>query len=84
MYQYVRGIAVLPNCSTWQRRCFEQITLARHTRSVPFLRKLVLINDHLADEPITAAQLKVWTAKYPFFDESTLLYQNGWPNTTGD
>ena len=52
--------------------------------TVPLPGELVLLVDHLADEPITAAQRKAWTAKYPLLTKVLYLIRNGWPNTIDD
>ena len=45
--------------------------------SVPFPGELVLLIDHLAEAPITAVQLKAFTAKDPLLTKvRTSLYQN--------
>ena len=46
--------------------------------------EFVLLVDHLADGPITAAQLKAWTAKDPLLMKVLYLIRNGWSNTKDD
>ena len=64
MYQYV--LQFCPTAQHGNADALSRLPLPDILDTVPFLGKLVLLNDHLADGPITVAQLKALTAKYPF------------------
>ena len=61
-----------------------RLPLLETPETVPLPGELVLLIDHLAEAPITAAQLKVWTAKDPLFTKVLHFIRNGWPNYTSD
>ena len=52
--------------------------------TVPLPGEFVFLIDHLADGPITAAQLKAWSAKDPLLTKVLYFIRNAWPNTIDD
>ena len=52
--------------------------------NVPLPGELVLLIDHLAEAPITAVQLKAWTAKDRLLSKVLHFIRQGWPNNSVD
>ena len=42
--------------------------------------EIVLLAEHLADSPVTAADIRVWTRKDPELSRILQFVQQGWPN----
>ena len=63
MYQY--ALQFRPTAQNGNADALTRLPLPDILDTVPLLRELILLVDHLADGPITAAQLKAWTAKDP-------------------
>ena len=53
-------------------------------RNVPVPGEFVLLIDHLAEAPITAAQLKFFTAKDPLLAKVLQFIRYGWPDSVND
>ena len=58
-----------------------RLPLPEMPENVPIPGEFVLLIDHLAEAPITAAQLKAWTAKDPLLTKVLHFIRNGWPNS---
>ena len=61
MYQYT--LKFRPTAQHAKVDALSRLPLPEKRDNVPFPRERVLLIDHLAEAPITAAQLKAWTSK---------------------
>ena len=82
MYQYTlkfRLTAQHANADALSR-----LPLLETPENVPVPGEFVLLIDHLAEVPITAGQLKFFSAKDPLLAKVLQFIRYGWPNTVND
>ena len=82
MYQYT--LKFRPTAQHANADALSRLPLPEKPDNVPFPGELVLLIDHLAEAPITAAQLKVWTAKDHLLSKVLHFIRHGWPNNSVD
>ena len=82
MYQYI--LQSCPIAQHGNADVLSKLPLPDTLDTVPLPGDFVLLIDHLADGPITAAQLKAWTARDPLLTKVLYLIRNGRPNTIDD
>ena len=77
MYQYT--LQFRPTAQHANAYALSRLPLPEKPDNVPFPGELVLLIDHLAEAPITAAQLKAWTIKDPLLSKVLHFIRHGWP-----
>ena len=80
MYQYT--LQFRPTAQHGNADALSTLRLQETLDTVPLPGELVLLIDHLAEGPITAAQLKAWTAKDPLLTKVLNFIRNGRPDTS--
>jgi len=78
MYQYT--LKFCPNAQHSNAYALSRLPLPEMPENVP-LPGFVLPIDYLAEAPITAIQLKAWTAKDPLLTKVLHFIRNGWLNS---
>ena len=76
MYQYT--LQFHPTAQRGNADALSKLPLLEILDTVPLPGELVLFIDHLAEGPITGAQLKAWTAKDSLFTKVLYFIRNGW------
>ena len=82
MYQYT--LQFRPTAQHANADALSRLPLPEKPTSVPLPGELVLLIDHLAEAPITAVQLKTWTAKDKLLSKVLHFIRYGWPNEMVD
>ena len=59
-----------------------RLPLAEKPEHVPIPAEHVLLIEHLSEAPLSAAQLKIWTAKDPLLAQVLQYIRDGWPEQT--
>ena len=82
MYQYT--LKFRPTAQHANADALSRLPLPDKPDGVPLPGELVLLVDHLAEAPITAAQLKVWTARDKLLSKVLHFIRHGWPDNSVD
>ena len=82
MYRYT--LQFCPTAQHANADALSRLPLPEKPTSVPLPGELVLLIDYLAEAPITAAQLKTWTAKDKLLSKVLHFIRYGWPNEMVD
>ena len=82
MYQYT--LQFRPTTQHANADALSRLPLPEKPISIPLPGELALLIDHLAEAPITAAQLKAWTAKDKLLSKVLHFIRYGWPNEVHD
>ena len=78
-YQYVLGFQT--SAQNANPDAMSRLPFPGPPKEPPILAEMVLLLDHLNTSPVTAAQIKTWTAQDPLLARVLRFIQEGWPST---